>query len=75
MDRAETEKILLEALHVSLNAEGWANLSQIGARLREKNVKYGKLVKFLHSYSNVVDIRIDETVTPPAVYARPKQAE
>lgn len=75
MDRAETEKNLLEALQVSLNDDGWANLAQIGARLRERQVKYGKLVRFLHSYAHVIDIKIDDSVSPPAVYARPKETK
>lgn len=75
MDRAETEKILLEGVREKSNDEGWANLAQIGAFLRQQNIRYGKLIKFLESYQNILELRQDETVTPPAVYVKLKLTE
>lgn len=73
MDKAEIEKVLLEAVSKAANEEGWANLAQIGAHLRNNDIKYGKLIRFLHNYGHMLDIRQDDTVVPPAVYARLKE--
>jgi hypothetical protein len=70
MERSQIETILKEAVESCANAEGWANLAEIGSYLRTKEIRYGKLSKFLHDYGNIVETRIDDSITPPAVYAR-----
>lgn len=62
--------VLIEAITDCSKAEGWANLAEVGVILREKNIKYGKLSKFVLNFSDTVEIRIDESRQPPVAYAR-----
>ena len=70
MDRLEIEDILKEAINSCGGSEGWANLAELGAYLRQRGVRYGKLSRFMEDYKNILETRIDDTITPPAVYAR-----
>jgi hypothetical protein len=70
MERSEIENILKEAVEHCANAEGWANLAEMGSFLRNKGIRYGKLSKFLYDYQDIVETKIDDSITPPAVYAR-----
>jgi hypothetical protein len=70
MLKAEIEKVLKETVMSCANEDGWANLAEIGSKLRQKGIHYGKLSRFLQGYSSIVETQIDYSVTPPAVYAR-----
>lgn len=70
MDRSEIEIILKDAVNSCADAHGWANLAEMGARLRQKELRYGKLSRFLKSYTHIIETRIDDSVAPPTVYAR-----
>jgi hypothetical protein len=70
MDKAEIENILKDAVNSCAGSEGWANLAEMGAYLRQRGVRYGKLSRFLEGQKDIVETRIDDTITPPAVYAR-----
>lgn len=73
MERQVIENALREAIHQCTNELGWANLAEIGAVLRKKGIKYGKLSTFISSFPHLVETRIDNSLTPPVVYARLKQ--
>ena len=62
--------VLIEAITDCSKAEGWANLAEVGVILREKNIKYGKLSKFVLNFSDAVEIKIDDSRQPPVAYAR-----
>jgi hypothetical protein len=70
VEREEVENILKEAVNSCADSEGWANLAEIGAILRHNGIKYGKLSRFLNDYPDIIETRIDDSITPPAVYAR-----
>lgn len=73
MERNVLENALREAVQECTNELGWANLAEIGAALRKKGVKYGKLSTFIGSFPHLLETRIDNSLTPPVVYARLKQ--
>ena len=70
MNRSEIENILKEGVNSCANELGWANLAELGTYLRQRGLRYGKLSRFLLDYSNTIETRIDDSITPPAVYAR-----
>jgi len=70
MERSEIENVLKEAVKSCADAQGWANLAEIGAHLRLQDLRYGKLSRFLRDFSDIIETRIDDAVTPPAVYAK-----
>jgi hypothetical protein len=70
MNRSEIENILKEGVNSCANELGWANLAELGTYLRQRGLHYGKLSRFLLDYSNTIETRIDDSITPPAVYAR-----
>jgi hypothetical protein len=70
VERSEIENILKEAVNSCADSEGWANLAEIGAILRHKGIKYGKLSRFFLDYTDIIETRIDDSITPPAVYAK-----
>jgi hypothetical protein len=70
MDRMEIENAIKDAVNSCANDQGWANLAELGTYLRLKGIKYGKLSRFLDDFPNIVETRIDYSITPPAVYAR-----
>ena len=70
MDKMEIENIIKDAVNSCANEQGWANLAELGTYLRLKGIKYGKLSRFLEDFANVVETRIDYSITPPAVYAK-----
>jgi hypothetical protein len=73
MERHLLENALKEAVQACTNELGWANLAEIGAVLRKKGIKYGKLSNFIGGFPHLVETRIDTSLTPPVVYARLKQ--
>jgi hypothetical protein len=70
MERSELEYIIKDGVNSCANEHGWANLAELGTYLRLKGIKYGKLSRFLQEYSNILELKIDESLTPPAVYAK-----
>lgn len=72
MERAEIEEILKDAVNSCANAEGWSNLAEMGAYLRQRGIRYGKLSRFLQDYQDIIETKIDDSITPPAVYAKLK---
>lgn len=72
MERAEIEEILKDAVNSCANEEGWANLAEMGTYLRQRGVRYGKLSRFMQDYKDITETRIDDSITPPAVYAKLK---
>jgi len=71
METTERE-ILTEVIAECAKADGWANLAEIGVLLRQKNIAYGKLSKFILKYPEIIEIKIDELRQPPVSYARLK---
>jgi hypothetical protein len=74
MESSEIEDVLIQAIRSCEREDGWANLADLGAILRSQGIKYGKLHRFIGDYSHIVETRIDDSVAPPAVYARIKEA-
>lgn len=72
MDKQTIEKVLINAVNATANNEGWSNLAEIGGFLRVQEIKYGKLLKFIQSYDNLLEIKTDGNRQPPVVYARLK---
>jgi hypothetical protein len=70
MERLDIENILKEGVTTCANEHGWTNLAELGTYLRQRGIKYGKLSRFLEDYKNILETRIDTSITPPAVYAR-----
>ena len=69
METTESE-ILTEVIADCAKADGWANLAEIGVLLRQKNIAYGKLSKFILRFPDIIEIKIDELKQPPVTYAR-----
>ena len=63
-------EVLIGAIEECARDDGWANLAEVGVILRSKNVKYGKLSKFILNFPELVEVRIDEVRQPPVAYAR-----
>lgn len=70
MEKTEIEKILKDGVNTCANEHGWANLAELGTFLRQRGIRYGKLSRFLEDYKDILETRIDTSITPPAVYAR-----
>jgi len=70
MDRTEIEDILKDVVNSCANSEGWVNLAELGTALRRKDIRYGKLSRFISGFDNIIETRIDDSINPPAVYAR-----
>jgi len=70
MTHSEFEAILKEGVIACANENGWANLAELGTYLRQRGLQYGKLSRFLQDYENIVEVKMDTSITPPAVYAR-----
>ncbi|KOY86855.1 hypothetical protein AD998_12520 [bacterium 336/3] len=73
MERNVLENALRESVRESMNELGWANLAEIGAALRNRGIKYGKLSTFIASFPHIIETRIDNSLSPPVIYARLKQ--
>jgi hypothetical protein len=73
MDKSELESYIKDGVNSCANESGWANLAELGTYFRMKGIKYGKLTRFLQDYSSIVELRVDDSLTPPAVYARLKK--
>jgi hypothetical protein len=63
-------EVLMEAVTDCIKTDGWANLAEVGVILRSKNIKYGKLSKFILNFSDILETRIDATRQPPVAYTR-----
>ena len=70
MTHSEFESILKEGVRSCANEQGWANLAELGTYLRQRGLQYGKLSRFLLDYQDIIETRMDNSITPPAVYAR-----
>ena len=73
MEAQELELKILESVSECADSTGWANLAEVGAKLRSKEVKYGKLKKFLSKFSHILEFQMDEEVQPPVAYVKKKQ--
>jgi len=70
MEKSELEGIITEAINKCADEEGWANLAKMGAFMRKKGAKYGRLSRLLAEYSHIVEIRVDDNIQPPVAYAK-----
>lgn len=70
MEKSELESIIVEAVNNCADESGWANLAKMGAFMRKKGVKYGRLSRLLKEYVHIVEIKIDENIQPPVAYAK-----
>ncbi|MFO8129788.1 MAG: OST-HTH/LOTUS domain-containing protein [Bacteroidales bacterium] len=74
MDKSQIRSEVIEAISRSADESGWANLAKIGAYLRKKEIRYGRLSRMLKEYDDVVELKIDDSIQPPIAYARIKEA-
>jgi len=72
MDRSEQENAVKTAVGACANEEGWANLADVGTKLKEAGVKYGKLSKFFDSFQNMVEVKVNTEIAPPVAYVKLK---
>jgi hypothetical protein len=70
MDKSELESIIIEAVNTCADESGWANLAKMGAYIRKKEVKYGRLSRLLKEYEHLIVIKIDDKIQPPVAYAK-----
>jgi hypothetical protein len=70
MERTELEGIIVEAINNCADESGWANLAKMGAFIRRKGVKYGRLSRLLAEYAHIAEIKIDDSIQPPVAFAR-----
>lgn len=70
MDKSELQDILKEAITKGADETGWANLAKIGAFLRKKGVKYGRLSRMLKDHPDIIEYKVDDSINPPVAYAR-----
>lgn len=70
MERSEIEAAIIQAVMECVAKEGWVNLAELGAQLRIAGIRYGKLSTFLSEYEDLLEMKIDDRVIPPAVYVR-----
>lgn len=75
MERSVNEEIILQALALCVSKGGWVNLADLGTQLRKAGVRYGKLSNFLAQFPDLLEMKIDSAVVPPAVYVRQKPEE
>ena len=72
METMERE-VLAEVISECTKADGWANLAEVGVLLRKRDIAYGKLSKFILKFSDIVELKVDESRQPPVNYARLKE--
>jgi len=70
MEKSELEIVIIEAINKCADENGWANLAKMGAFIRKKGVKYGRLSRLLKEFEYLVEIRIDDNIQPPVAYAK-----
>ena len=70
MEKAELESIIIESVNKCADDSGYANLAKMGAFLRKKGVKYGRLSRLLKEYDHIVEIKVDDSIQPPVAYAK-----
>lgn len=70
MEKSEIGDILIEAINKCADDEGWANLAKMGAFIRKKGIKYGRLSRLLAEYTDIVEIKVDDSIQPPVAYAK-----
>ena len=70
MEKSELKGIIAEAINKCADEQGWANLAKMGAYIRKKGVKYGRLSRLLAEHTDIVEIKIDDNIQPPVAYAK-----
>ncbi len=70
MEKSELESIIIEAINKCADENGYANLAKMGAVMRKKGAKYGRLSRMLAEFSHIVEIKIDDNIQPPVAYAK-----
>ena len=70
MDKSELQSIITEAINKCADEQGWANLAKMGAFMRKKGVKYGRLSRMLAEHTDIVEVKVDDSMQPPVAYAK-----
>ena len=75
LSRGEKQEIIITAVekYAVENHQNWVNLAQVGAEVRAKGLKYGKLFAFLNSFSNVLEFQETYEFHTPVVSVRLKK--
>lgn len=77
MKREEIIEILKQTYNYTIKIDGWVNLGTFGFNLKRKGFDYStsgtpKFSKFIAQYSDIFDIKNDNSKLPPTVYIRLK---
>ncbi|MCS6832819.1 MAG: hypothetical protein NZ521_04545 [Flammeovirgaceae bacterium] len=72
LSKTEIENILREVISQCADSMGWANLADLGGKLRARGVRYKKLSLLMNEYKHMVETKIDRSLEPPVVYAKLK---
>lgn len=70
LSRAEKKQIIRNCILLCAKEDGWTNLAELGAKLRERGLRYGKLSRFIQDFPRLVEMRMDYSLNPPRAYAR-----
>ncbi|GAB4339082.1 MAG: hypothetical protein OHK0038_18090 [Flammeovirgaceae bacterium] len=70
LSKTEVETVLKEVITQCADAQGWANLADIGGKLRARGVRYKKLSILMNEYKHLVETKTDRSLEPPVVYAK-----
>jgi hypothetical protein len=75
MDKKIVKETLVELIKEHSDDKGWVNLANLGIELTKNSIDYKelghyKLTNFISSYSDIVEIRKDETHKLPVYYVK-----
>lgn len=75
LSRGEKQEIIIAAVKKCAvdNPQNWANLAQVGAEVRARGLKYGKLFAFLNAFSNVLEFQEVYEFHTPVISVRLKE--
>lgn len=70
LSRNDKEQIIRQCIALCAKENGWANLAELGGKLRENGIRYGKLSRFIQDFPHLVEMRMDYSINPPTAHAR-----
>lgn len=73
LSRNDHEQIIRDCVLLCAKEDGWANLAELGGKLRERGLRYGKLSRFIQDFPHLIEMRMDNSISPPTAHARLRQ--
>lgn len=71
----EIEDKIKEAVTHHADADGWAELNEVGKYLDDAGVKVGKLSKFAKKYKKILEQKVDASTMPPVTLIKLKDTD